>query len=140
VFIEWTQIAERPEDIFVRRCTHAGYSCRPPVIHCDVCGSFVHLNRRYTVRILEARALLKMFFAVAHAAFISEINLASPGGRLRVAGKRLDTNGSAVISFSRLWNDFGCAEPDDIDEESLTAGPSNQQPVHRPAADAYHTA
>jgi hypothetical protein len=97
------------KDIFVRRCTHAGYSCRPPVIYCDVYGSIVHLNRRYNMRILEARALLKIFFTVAYAAFISEISFASPSGHLRVAGKRLNTNRSAGISLSRLWNDFGCA-------------------------------
>jgi hypothetical protein len=43
---------------------------------------------------------------VTHAIFISKINFASPSGGLRVAGKRRDTNGSAVISFSRLWNHF----------------------------------
>ena len=97
------------KDIFVRRCTHAGYSCRPPVIYCDVYGSIVHLNRRFTVRILEAWALLKIFFTVAYAAFISEISFASPSGHLRVAGKRLNANHSTGISLSRLWNDFGCA-------------------------------
>jgi hypothetical protein len=103
------QLQDCEKDIFVRRCPHAGYSCRPPVIYCDVYGSFVHHNRRYTARILEAWALLKIFLAVAHAAFISEISLVSPSAHLRVAGERLDTHRSAGISFSRLWNDFGCA-------------------------------
>jgi hypothetical protein len=66
------------------------------------------LGRSYA-RIFEARALLKIFFAVAHAASIFESNFASPRDHLRLAGERLDTYGGAVISFSRLWNDFGCA-------------------------------
>jgi hypothetical protein len=46
---------------------------------------------------------------VAHADFISEISLAFPSGHFRMADQRLDTDRSAGISFSRLWNDFGCA-------------------------------
>ena len=64
----------------------------------------VHLSRRCYVRILEARSLLKISFAVTRAAFISKISFVCPSRRLRVAGEGLDTNGSAVISFSRLWN------------------------------------
>jgi hypothetical protein len=72
-------------------------------------GSLVHLSCGYTVRILEARALLKIFFAVAHAVFISQSNLASPSVDLRTARERVDIPGSAVVSFSRLWNYFRCA-------------------------------
>jgi hypothetical protein len=109
MFIGRAEVAEGSEDIFVRWCTHAGYSCRSPVIYCDVCASLVHLSRRNTEHILEARALLKIFFAVAHAVFISQSNLAFPSVHFRTARKRVDIPGSAVVSFSRLWNCFRCA-------------------------------
>src|SRR5262245_66129978 len=77
------------KDIFVRRCTHACSSCRPSVIYCVVCASFVHLSRRCYVKILEARSLLKIFFAVTHAASISKISFLCSSLRLRVAANAL---------------------------------------------------
>ena len=124
------------KDISVRRYTHACSSCRPSVIYCVVCDSFVHLSRRCYVRILEARALLKIFFAVTHAAFISKISFVCPSLCLRAAGERLDTNGSVIISFSRLWNHFRRTQPGDVVESSPSAG-AWDQPFHRPATGAY---
>ena len=97
----------------------------------------MHLSRRFYVRILDARSLLKIFFAVTHAAFISKITFVCPSRPFRVALERLDTNGSVVISFSRLWNHFRRAEPADAGESSPTAGASDRQPFRRPATDAY---
>jgi hypothetical protein len=54
---------------------------------------------RYAARVFEAWALLKICLAVAHAAFVSEINLAPPSGHFRVAGKRRDTK-------SQRWHQF----------------------------------
>jgi hypothetical protein len=70
---------------------------------------FCALNRHCSVRTLEARALLKILFAVADAVFISKSNFAFPSDAVRMARERVDTNGSTVISFSRLWNYFRCA-------------------------------
>jgi hypothetical protein len=109
MFIGRAEVAEGSKDIFVRWCTHAGYSYRSPVIYCDVCASLVHLSRRNTEHILEARALLKIFFAVAHAVSISQSNLAFPSVHLRTARERVDIADGTVVSFSRLWNCFRCA-------------------------------
>src|SRR5262249_57148609 len=90
-------------DIFVHRCTHACSSCRPSVIYCVVCASFVHLSRRCYVKILEARSLLKIFFAVTHAASISKISFLCSSPRLRVAGKRPYSYIHAVVFMFPHW-------------------------------------
>jgi hypothetical protein len=56
--------------------------------------------------ILEALSLLKVFFTVTRASFISKIRFASPSGCLRAADKCFDTHGSAGIGFSRLRQHF----------------------------------
>jgi hypothetical protein len=58
---------------------------------------------------LRGMGIAEDMLRVAHADFISEISLAFSSGHFRMAGKRLYTDRSAGISFSRLWNDFGCA-------------------------------
>jgi hypothetical protein len=49
-----------------------------------------------------AWSLLKIFFAVTYATFF-KIHVVLPSGRLGAVGKMADINGSADISFSRLW-------------------------------------
>lgn len=82
----------------------------------------VHLSRRCFARILEARSLLKISFAVTRAAFISKIGFVCPSRCLRLVGERLHANGSAIISFSRLWHHFRRAWPADVGESRPSAG------------------
>jgi hypothetical protein len=51
---------------------------------------------------LGAWSLLKIFFAVTYAT-IFKIHVALSSGRLGAVVKIADINGSADISFSRLW-------------------------------------
>jgi hypothetical protein len=51
---------------------------------------------------LGAWSLLKIFFAVTYAT-IFKIHVALSSGRLGAVVKMADINGSADISFSRLW-------------------------------------
>jgi hypothetical protein len=60
VFIERIVIAGGSKDIFVRQWMRLRFLASSPVIFCEVCGFFVYFGGRYTARVLEARALLKV--------------------------------------------------------------------------------
>src|SRR5215471_2720560 len=87
--------------IVKRTFSYADVRTRPPLVvllssialHATLLW---HVSRRCYVKILEARSLLKIFFAVTCAASISKISFLCPSPRLRVAGKRLDPNGGVV--------------------------------------------
>jgi hypothetical protein len=125
-----TSRALRPQDIFARLMNPGGIPVA--VFLSSLAFSDAPLciiARSCRVSILQARSLLKTFAesAVARAVFIYKRSFASPTRRFTVAAKRVDSDGSAVIIFSKLWNHHRSSEPRDVDESSFTAGAQSAQ-------------
>ena len=58
--------------------------------------------------------------SVSHAVFVYKIsNCAGQSVLFRVAAKRMDDDGSAVVGRSRLQHHFRCTSSIEIDEHSL---------------------